>query len=151
MRLLAKSVLETITRGKRLVKIVTITAIAPRPVIVKAQTSRRMRTKTTARRSAAIPIAAGSTGGKTFLSLRSTATTTVATRNAAPSAAATSDIRLAARPARASRSPCVRSVRNVAPWKTKMATTARPPSTVYQLNRSQNVPVKSLLELIGVP
>ena len=151
MRLLAKSVLDTITRGKRLVNSVTITAIVPRPVIVNAQIWRRMRTKTTARTSAAIPITAGSTGGKTFLSFRSTATTTVAIRNAAPSAAATSDIRAAARPARASRSPFVRSVRNVAPWNTKIATTARPPSSVYQLNRSQKVPVKSLLELIGVP
>ena len=85
MRLFPKSVLETITRGKRLVKSVTITAIAPRPVIVNAQISRRRWTKTTARRSAAIPIAAGSTGGKTFLSLRSTATTTVQIRKAAPS------------------------------------------------------------------
>ena len=55
-----------------------------------------MRTKTTARTSAAIPIAAGSTGGKTSLSLRSTATTTVQIRKAAPSAAATSESRFAA-------------------------------------------------------
>ena len=45
----------------------------------------------------------------------------------------------------------MRSVRKVAPWKAKIATTASPPSTVYPLKRSQNVPSKSPLELIGVP
>ncbi len=40
MRLFAKSVLETITRGKRLTKSVTTIAIVPRPVIVNAQIQR---------------------------------------------------------------------------------------------------------------
>ena len=93
MRLLAKSVLDTITRGKRLTKSVATTAIVPRPVIANAQIWLRRRTRTTASTSAAIPIAAGSTGGKTLLSFRSTATFTVQIRNTAPSAAATTDNR----------------------------------------------------------
>ena len=45
----------------------------------------------------------------------------------------------------------VRSVRKVAPWNAKIATTASPPSTVFPLNRSQKLPVKSPLESIGMP
>jgi hypothetical protein len=52
--------------------------------------------------------------------LRSTATTTVQTRKIAPSAAAGIESRRAVRRARSQRSPAVRSVRNVAPWKAKM-------------------------------
>ena len=111
VRLFAKSVLETITRGKRLVKSVTTTAIVARPVIANALIWLRRRAKTTASMSAAIPITAGSTGGNTSLSFRSTATTTVQIRNTVPSAAATSESRRAARPARSSRSPWVRKVR----------------------------------------
>ena len=62
-------------------------------------------------------------------------------RNAAPTTAAAIESRRAVRAARTHSSPVVRSVRNVAPWKTKTSTTATPASTVYPLKRSQKVPV----------
>ena len=82
MRLLEKSVLETMTRGKRLVKIVATTRKAPAAVSTNAQPLRPSRTQTTAPSSAAIASSAGRSGGKTSLSLRSTATATVQIRNA---------------------------------------------------------------------
>jgi hypothetical protein len=42
-------------------------------------------------------------------------------------------------------------VRKVAPWKAKRSTTATPAATVYGLNRSTRLPVKSPPELIGTP
>ena len=94
---------------------------------------------------------AGSTGGKTSLSLRSTATATVQIRNPAPTTAVAIESRRAAAAARRHSSPVVRSVRKVAPWNANSSTTAIPPSSVYRLKRSQKVPSKSPLELIGTP
>jgi hypothetical protein len=54
-----------------------------------------------------------------------------------------------ARAARPWRSPTVRSVRNVAPWKAKRRTTAMPANTVYGLNRSQKLPAYSPSESRG--
>ncbi len=77
-----------------------------------------------------MPSAAGSTGGKTLLSLRLIATNTVETSNAAPAIAAGIESIRVASVARASRSPVVFSVRYVAPWNANRSTTARPATTV---------------------
>jgi hypothetical protein len=115
VRLFAKSVLETITRGYRLVKIVATQSTAARAVITKAQPLRRPRAKSTASATAATPSAAGRIGGKTSLSFRSTATATVHERKAATTSAATTESRRAVAAARSQRSPVVRSVRKVEP------------------------------------
>ncbi len=61
-------------------KIVATRSTAPRAVIANAQALRRLKTKTTASTRATIASAAGRIGGKTSLSLRSTATFTVHAR-----------------------------------------------------------------------
>ena len=59
--------------------------------------------------------------------------------------------RLAACSARATSSPVVRKVRNVAPWNANRRTTATPAATVYGLKRSARLPAKSPSESIGTP
>src|SRR5262245_54716381 len=130
VRLLAKPVLETITRGYRPVKTVATQSTAASAVITNAGRLRRRATKTTASTTAAMPNTAGRIGGKTSLSLRSTATATVHERKAATASAATIERRRAVTAARSQRSPGGRSVREVAPWKANRSTIVTPPRTV---------------------
>src|SRR5262245_46388280 len=99
------------TRGYRLVNSVATVATVPAAVIANAQPRRPTMTRAIASTSAAMATIAGSTGGKTFLSLRSTATATVQIRNPAATAAAGSDSLRAVEAARSQRAPVVRSVR----------------------------------------
>jgi hypothetical protein len=124
------------------VKSVATKSTAPAPVIVNVQPFLPAKAKTTARTRARMPAAAGSTGGKTSFSLRSTATQTVQARKAPVTTAAGSASPREARRARSSRSPAVRSVRKVAPWNAKSSTAASPANTVYGVNRSQKLPAK---------
>jgi hypothetical protein len=130
VKLLPKFGLETMTRGYRLVNKVATAATVPSAVIAKASALLRAATKTTAMTSAPMPITAGRTGGKTSLSFRSTATATVQIKKPTPRRAAGTDSRRAAWAARSQRTPLVLKVRKVAPWKAKMATNARPATTV---------------------
>ena len=132
-------------------KSVATTSTAPSAVIANAQPLRPVKTKTTASTSAAIPSAAGRIGGKTSLSLWSTATTTVQARKPPAATAAATESERAAVFARSHSSPVVRSVRKVAPWKANSSTTATPPSNGVEVEQVPEVPVKSPLELIGTP
>ena len=111
-------------------KIVATKPIAPRPVAAKAQPLRWARVSTAARISAIAVSAAGTAVGRMPRLLRSWATTTVQATIAMPRIAAGSDSRLAIAAARSQKSPDIRSVRYVAPWAAKMATTASPATTV---------------------
>jgi hypothetical protein len=127
---LEKLVLDTIRRGYRLVKTVATQSTVAAAVMTKAQPLRLMMTNTTASTMAAIPRSAGRIGGKTLLSFRSTATATVQERKAARTSAARMESRRAVTAARRQRSPVVRRVRKVDPWKANRSTTVSPPSRV---------------------
>ena len=88
----------------------------------------RARVSTAARISAIAVSAAGTAVGRMPRLLRSWATATVQATIAMPRSAAGTDSRLAIAAARSQKSPDSRSVRYVAPWAAKMATTASPAS-----------------------
>src|SRR5512133_2433787 len=112
VRLLSKFGFETSTRGYRPVKIVATQDSAATAVMTKAQPLLRASTNTTAATIATIPIAAGTAGPMTPRSLRSTATATVQTRNAATTTATGTHSRRAVAAARSHSAPLVRRVRN---------------------------------------
>src|SRR5262249_61190589 len=126
-RVLAKPGRDTTPRGQGPVNLVATQSPAGSAAAATPQPLRWMATNRTASATAAIPSAAGRTGGKTLLSLWSTATATVHERNPATASRGRNHSLRAALGAPRQRAPARPVGREGAPWEADRTAEVKPP------------------------